>query len=43
MARIIFCIAPGEMILLHGFVEKTQKTPPRDIALARKRKREIDE
>lgn len=43
IARIIFCIVPGEMILLHGFVKKTQKTPPRDITLARKRKREIDE
>jgi phage-related protein len=27
------------MVLLHGFVMKTQKTPPNDIALALKRKR----
>jgi phage-related protein len=30
------------MILLHGFEKKTQKTPPHDIDLARRRKKEID-
>jgi len=42
IARVIFCIRGGEMILLHGFEKKTQKTPPQDIELARMRKREID-
>lgn len=42
IARVIFCIAEGEMVLLHGFVKKTQKTPSRDIDLALKRKRELD-
>lgn len=28
------------MILLHGFVKKTQKTPPEDLALAKKRKKD---
>jgi phage-related protein len=41
-ARVIFCIAGGEMVLLHGFEKKTQKTRPRDIGLALKRKREIE-
>jgi phage-related protein len=41
-ARVIFCIADGEMVLLHGFEKKTQKTRPRDIGLALKRKREIE-
>ncbi len=41
ITRVIFCIAGGEMILLHGFEKKTQKTPPQDIQLARKRKQEI--
>jgi phage-related protein len=41
IARIIFFIDGGEMILLHGFIKKTQKTPAQDIALALKRKREI--
>jgi phage-related protein len=43
VARAIFCIVDGDMVLLHGFEKKTQKTPQQDIELARKRKREIDE
>jgi phage-related protein len=39
IARVIFCVAAGQMILLHGFIKKTQKTPHRDIALALKRKK----
>lgn len=42
IARVIFSIVGGEMILLHGFEKKTQKTPPHDIALAFNRKREIE-
>ena len=42
IARVIFCIVGGEMILLHGFEKKTQKTPQRDIELALRRKQEID-
>jgi phage-related protein len=38
IARILFCIEQGRMILLHGFVKKTQKTPQRDLDLALKRK-----
>jgi phage-related protein len=29
------------MILLHGFIKKTQKAPKRDIDLALKRRREV--
>jgi phage-related protein len=43
IARVIFCIAAGEMALLHGFEKKTQKTPSHDIELALRRKREIEE
>ena len=43
IARIIFCIVRGEMVLLHGFVKKTQKTPAQDLALALRRKQEIEE
>ena len=42
IARIVFCIVRGEMILLHGFEKKTQRTPPHDIELAQRRKREIE-
>jgi phage-related protein len=42
IARVIFCMRDGEMILLHGFIKKTQKTPQEDKALAASRKKEID-
>jgi phage-related protein len=41
IARVVFCISGGEMILLHAFEKKTQKTPRRDIELALRRKMEI--
>ncbi len=41
IARVIFCMGDGYMILLHGFIKKTQKTPLQDIDLALKRKREV--
>lgn len=43
IARVLFSIAGDRMVLLHGFVKKTQKTPPADLALARKRLREIEQ
>ena len=42
IARVIFCIVRGEMVLLHGFEKKTQKTSGQDIELALKRKWEIE-
>ena len=42
IGRVIFCIVKGEMVLLHGFVKKTQKAPPQEIALANKRRKEIE-
>ncbi len=41
IARVIFCMGHGHMILLHAFIKKTQKTPQQDIDLALKRKREV--
>jgi phage-related protein len=41
IARVIFCIGGGSMILLHGFIKKTQKTPQADIDLALKRMKEV--
>jgi phage-related protein len=40
IARTIFCIERGQLVLLHGFMKKTQKTPQHEIDLALKRKRE---
>ncbi len=41
IARVLFCVDHGSMVLLHGFIKKTQKTPQRDIALALKRIRGV--
>jgi phage-related protein len=38
IARTLFFVHHEEIILLHGFIKKTQKTPTEDRALALKRK-----
>jgi phage-related protein len=39
IARVLFCVEQGRMVLLHGFIKKTQKTPRHDIDVALKRKK----
>lgn len=39
IARVIFCISGSRLVLLHGFIKKSQKTPQRDIELALARKK----
>jgi phage-related protein len=39
IARVLFCVDQESMVLLHGFVKKTQKTPKHEIDLALKRKK----
>lgn len=41
IARVLFCVAGGELMLLHGFIKKTQKTPPGDLQIAMKRMKEV--
>ena len=41
IARILFCVTEDRMVLLHGFIKKSQKTPLEELALARKRQKEI--
>ena len=41
IGRAIFCVARERMVLLHGFVKKTQKTPAQDLRLALKRMKEV--
>ena len=41
IARVIFCVHDGRMVLLHGFMKTTQKTPKGDLDLATKRMKEI--
>ena len=42
IARVLFCLVRDRIIVLHGFIKKTQKTPDEELALARKRKREFE-
>ena len=39
IARVIFCVEQGSMVLLHGFMKKSRKTPGQDIDLALKRRK----
>ena len=40
IARTLFALVDEEIVLLHGFLKKQQKTPPDDLALAKKRKKQ---
>lgn len=42
IARVLFCIHEGRMVLLHGFIKKTLKKDL-DLALARQRKLEVQQ
>jgi phage-related protein len=42
VARILFTIVQDHIVLLHGFVKKSQKTPQADLELARKRKSKLN-
>lgn len=37
IARTFFTIYQNNIILLHGFVKKSQKTPPNELAIAKRR------
>lgn len=41
IARVIFVLKEGHMVLLHGFIKKTQKTPQQDIETALRRFKNI--
>jgi phage-related protein len=41
IARVVFTVHDDSMILLHGFIKKSQKTPPEDLESARKRKKNL--
>ena len=43
IGRAFFCCMIGrKVIILNGFIKKSQKTPVRELALARKRQKEVD-
>ena len=41
IARVVFSVRQGRILVLHGFIKKTQRTSPDDLALARRRNREF--
>ena len=41
IARVLFTFWQGEIVLLHGFIKKTQKISKEDLDLARSRMRDI--
>ena len=41
IARVLFTVVGNQMVLLHGFVKKSQKTPTKELAAARARLRQL--
>jgi len=41
-ARVLLCLYRGHLVALHGFIKKTRATPDEDLAMARKRQRELE-
>ena len=37
IARVLFTVKDGKMVLLHGFIKKSDKIPQEDLSLARRR------
>jgi len=42
IARVFFCTMVGqEIVMLHSFIKKTQKTPERELKIAKQRMKEL--
>jgi phage-related protein len=41
IARVFLCLDDGVLVALHAFIKKTQRTPDDELALARKRQKEL--
>jgi phage-related protein len=41
IGRVFFCVMRDRMVLVPGFVKRTQKTPARDLKFAFKRMKEL--
>lgn len=41
IGRLVFFVVEGRIGVVHGFIKKTQKTPPSEIALAERRMKEM--
>ncbi|MBS1208379.1 MAG: type toxin-antitoxin system RelE/ParE family toxin [Proteobacteria bacterium] len=43
IARVLFTVVDGVMVLLHGFIKKSQATPQDDLDLAKARLKQLQE
>jgi phage-related protein len=44
IARVFYCTLVGRrIVMLHGFIKKSQKTPARELKLARQRQKEMQD
>ncbi|WP_257275094.1 MULTISPECIES: type II toxin-antitoxin system RelE/ParE family toxin [unclassified Endozoicomonas] len=41
IARVLFTVAGADMVLLHGFIKKSDKTPANDLKLAKTRRDDV--
>jgi phage-related protein len=42
-ARVLICFYRDRLVALHAFIKKTGTTPENDLALARKRQKELEQ
>ena len=42
-ARVLICLYQEHLVVLHGFIKKTRATPESELALARKRQKELEQ
>ena len=41
-ARVLLSVYSGHLVAVHGFIKKTRTMPDEDLALARKRQKELE-
>jgi phage-related protein len=42
-SRVLLCLHREHPVALHGFIKKTRATPEEDLALARRRQKELEQ
>jgi len=42
IARVLFSVQQGKLLVLHGFIKKSRKLPNEDLTLALRRRREFE-
>ena len=43
IARVLFCAYRGQLLALNGFIKKTRTTPDNELAVARKRQKDLEQ